>query len=220
MNLLESIIYDEVSRYINEKIYKVPKNNILELGIGAVSKKRKYAKQLWSMIQANYSYIGGCKSFDSIDGDDGFKDFLNGPYIWRMYFGETSSDILGAIIYKATDFGRKRVCSMAKNKEIYMKLIDSEFNKSNHIYGEVSGKTEHILNKDSRTNWINKKDVSNVLDKHIDLEQDVKADKNEKNPYNSERHYYRDLGGEKHRKAMFGHPDLVGGPINRARRNK
>ena len=75
------------------------------------------------MIQANYSYIGGCKSFDSIDGDDGFKDFLNGPYIWRMYFGETPNDILGAIIYKATDFGRKRVCSMAQNKEI-LSVID------------------------------------------------------------------------------------------------
>lgn len=205
-NELQNIIQEEVRRALNE-IYKRPNNDILELGAGAVSKKRKYAKNLWNKLQAAYSYIGGCKSFDSINGDDGFNDFVNGDYIWRIYFGDSREDIRGAAIYKPTQFGRKRICSFGVNLPSYNKTIDKDFNKSNHVYGEVSGKAERFLDKDKRTNWIPKEEVPELLfGKKIDLEQNKEADKNERLPYNKERHYYRKLGDETHRKAMYGHP--------------
>ena len=205
MDILRNIIYEEVRRAINE-IYKAPKNDVLELGDTAVSKKRKYARALWDLIQRNYQYIGGCKSFDSIKGDDGFTDFVNGKYIWRIFLGNDSSEILGIIVYKPTKWGRKRVCSAAVNGDVYRKLIEKEFDKSNHVYGEVSGKSEHMLNKDKRTNWVNKNKVQDILNKDISLERDSEVDKLEKIPYDDNRHYYRQLGGEKHRKAMFGNP--------------
>lgn len=75
------------------------------------------------------------------------------------------------------------------------------------MYGEVSGKAERFLEKDKRANWITKEEVPNFLKgKKIDLEQNKEADKNERLPYNKERHYYRKLGDEAHRKAMYGHP--------------
>ena len=201
-DLIESIIYEEIVRACNEKreilheIYKQKVNGVMELGRSAVSKKRKYAKRLWSLIQKSYAYIG----------DDGFYDFLNGDYIWRIYFGETSNDILGAFIYKHTNFGRKRVCSCAVNREVYNLLNNHDMTKSNHTYAEVSGKPEHIISKDPRTNWVDKNKVSKILRKDIDVDADDEINKSEFTPYDAKRHYYRTIGGTKHRKAMFGNP--------------
>ena len=210
-NELQNIIQEEVRRALNE-IYKRPNNDILELGAGAVSKKRKYAKNLWNKLQAAYSYIGGCKSFDSINGDDGFTDFLEGNYVWRIYFGNSREDIRGAAIYKPTQFGRKRICSFGIDLPSYKKIIDKDFNKSNHVYGEVSGKAERFLQKDKRTNWIPKEKVPKILfGKKISLEQNKDIDSKEKIPYDATRHYYRKLGDETQgyeyvRKCMSGHP--------------
>ena len=102
---LDYIVQEEVRRVLNE-IYKRSNNSILELGANAVSKKKKYAKTLWNKIQQVYSYLGGCKSFDSINGDDGFTDFLYGNYVWRIYFGDSAQDIKAATIYKPTQYGR------------------------------------------------------------------------------------------------------------------
>jgi len=205
-SILRNIIKEAIMESLCE-IYKRPNNGILELGVNAADKKRKYANTLWSIIQRNYAYMGGCKTFDSINGDDGFTDFLNGNYIWRIYFGDSPQDIKAAIIYKPTQYGRKRVCSVGTDKNAYLKTMDDDFTKSNHVYGEVSGKSEHLLQKDKRTNWIPKENVPDLLfGKKINLQQDKNADNNEKIPYDSNRHYYRKLGGETHRKAMFGNP--------------
>ena len=202
---IDLLIENTIRRTINE-FYKRPINGVVELGPTAVSKKRRYAKQIWDMIKEAYVYIGGCKSFDSIDGDDGFNDFLNGDYIWRVYFGEKPKDIMGVTIYKHTKYGRKRICSCAKNRDIYNVLINHDMFKANHVYAEVSGKSEHVLSKDKRTNWVDKEKVPKFLRKDVDLEQDKDVDSMERIPYDSKRHYYRNLGGIKHRKAMFGNP--------------
>lgn len=212
MNLLyetiHRIISEEVQNVLNE-VYKVKPNQIMEFGVGAVSKKRKYAKKLWNMIQSKYAYIGGCKSFDSINGDDGFTDFLNGNYIWRVYFGENANDILGIAVYKPTRFGRKRICSTGESSESYLKLIDDDFKDYNHVYGEVSGKSENFMNKQPKTRWVNSMQASSFLpNKQIDLERDPNADANEKLAYNKSKHYYRLINGEHHRKAMFGNPAI------------
>ena len=210
MNLLyetiHRIISEEVQNVLNE-VYKVKPNQIMEFGTDAVSKKRKYAQRLWNMIQSKYAYIGGCKSFDSINGDDGFTDFLNGKYIWRIYFGENANDILGIVVYKPTKFGRKRICSTGVDKESYLKLIDDDLKDYNHVYGEVSGKSEKFMSKQPKTTWVNNRQVSSFLpNKQIDLNQYPNADSNEKVPYNKDKHYYRLINGERHRKAMFGNP--------------
>lgn len=205
-NYVQRIINEEVSRVLNE-IFKRPTNNILELGPTAVSKKRKYARQVWAMIQKAYNYIGGCKSFDVTNGDDGFYDFLNGNYVWRIYFGKDSNDILGAAVYKPTEFGRKRICSCAKNAKYYKELLNHDFLKHTHTYGEVSGKAEKFLTKDDRTKWVDKEKVSDILKKNVSLERDADADeKEEMIKYDPKRHYYRKIGDEMHRKSMYGNP--------------
>ena len=208
MDRIDRIVNESICIYLKE-VYKVPEFGVLELGIGAVSKKRRYAGIIWDMIQHAYTYIGGCKSFDEYDGDGGYKDFLEGRYIWRIYFGE-GKKIMGVMIYKATKFGRKRIVSCALNREIYNELLKSDLVKSHHVYGEVSGKSEHLLSKNDRVNWVNKEDVGTVLgrDKVVNLDRDEDVDKMERIPYDSRRHYYRSIGGSKHRKAMFGNPDL------------
>lgn len=158
------------------------------------------------MIQRSYAYIGGCKTFDENNGDGGFNDFLNGKYIWRLWL-DNERNVQGCIIYKATIYGRKRVCSCAANKDVYNKLLDYDFDKNNHVYGEVSGKVENGLNKDKRTNWIPKEDVPFFLgNKKVNLEQNKEVDKEERLPYDAYKHYYRILGGTPKRKAMMGHP--------------
>jgi hypothetical protein len=208
---LDYIVQEEVRRVLNE-IYKRSNNSILELGANAVSKKKKYAKTLWNKIQQVYSYIGGCKSFDSINGDDGFTDFLYGNYVWRIYFGDSAQDIKAATIYKPTQYGRKRICSFGNDVKSYNKIIDKDFDKSNHVYGEVSGKAERFLQKDKRTNWIPKEEVPTYLfGKKIELDRQEDIDKQERIPYDATRHYYRKLGDDTqgyvyHRKSMYGNP--------------
>lgn len=210
MNLLyetiQRMVTEEVQSVLNE-VYKVKPNQIMEFGRNAVSKKRKYAKKLWDMIQSKYAYIGGCKSFDSINGDDGFTDFLNGNYIWRVSFGEDANDILGIVVYKPTQFGRKRICSTSESAEAYLNIIDNDFKKFNHVYGEVSGKAENFMNKQPKTRWVSSQQASSFLpNKQIELEQNPEADANERLAYNKDKHYYRLINGEPHRKAMFGNP--------------
>lgn len=201
---LRSMIYEAIN-----EVFKTVQNGVQEFGPGASSKKQRFAKPLWDLIQRNYSYIGGCKSFDEQNGDGGFNDFVYGPYVWKIYFGENSRDLQGIVVYKQTKYGRKRVCSAATNREAYQQMIDNDFIKSNHVYAEVSGKSENVMNKDDRTNWVNKNQVGQILGKEVFLNQDEKADSHEKLPY-ADRHYYRYINGEKHRKAMCGNPAIPG----------
>jgi len=205
---LQRFIIEEVKRALNE-IYKRPDNGILELGANAVSKKLKYAKRAWALIQKCYEYIGGCKSFESVNGDDGFTDFVHGEYVWRIFFGDSSNDIKGIMVYKPTEFGRKRICSASVNKEIYNKMMEKDFYKSTHAYSEVSGKAEHQLGKDPRTNWLSNQEAAKVLrGKKIYTQPDAEINDKEFDPYVPDSHYYRDISNEKHRKRMFGHPML------------
>ena len=89
--LNEETIHRFIIESLNE-IFKKPSNDILKLGPTAVSKKKKFAKQVWNIIQRAYSYLeDGCMSFDASKGESkeagnyGFHDFLYGPYVWALY---------------------------------------------------------------------------------------------------------------------------------------
>lgn len=188
------------------EIFKVPKNEIREFGVNAISKKKKYARIAWEMIQNNYKSLGGCKTFDDMNGDGGFNDFLYGKYIWRIYFGDNSNKLLGISVYKPTKFGRKIVCVAAINKGTFNTLLVSDLDKSTHTYGEVSGKPEHILNNNPKVNWIPNGDASHILGKQVNVNRDEKIDALEEIPYRKGIHYTRDIGGTPIRKGLFGNP--------------
>lgn len=202
-NLYE-IIKSCVKNSINE-IFKEPRNSICEFGVNAYSKKIKYAKSVWNLIQRSYRAIGGCKSFKEIGGDGGFNDFLTSKYIWRVFF-DNDGKVIGAAIYKTSEFGRKMICIAALNKIIFNKLIEKDLNKSVHTYGEASGKPEHLLNNIQNISWVPNADAGNIINKETDINQHPEIDKNELTPYNPNIHYYRDIAGVKHRKALFGNP--------------
>ena len=212
---LSKIIRESINSIIKERflyenredeIFKVPKNEIREFGVNAYSKKKKYARQAWNLIVASYKYAGGCKSFDDMNGDGGFNDFINGNYIWRIYFGDNANQILGIRVYKPTKFGRKSVCGAAINRNVFNALFDKDLDKSNHTYGEVSGKPEHILSDNPRTNWIPNTDVASILGKEIEIDRNPEIDAKERYPYRNGINYYRKIGGTLTRKGLQGNP--------------
>lgn len=120
--LNEDIIHKYLIESLNE-IFKKSSNDILKLGSNAVSKKKRFAKQVWKIIQKAYSYLkDGCISFDPIEGESkeegnyGYHDFLYGPYVWALYFNEDRKTIAAVRIFKKTKFGLKSICS-ANNKD-------------------------------------------------------------------------------------------------------
>ena len=97
--LSEEFIHKALIASINE-IFKKPSNDLLKLGPKAISKKKRFAKQVWNIIQKAYSYLeDGCMSFNPAKGENkeagnyGFHDFLYGPYIWALYFNEDRKTI-------------------------------------------------------------------------------------------------------------------------------
>lgn len=221
--LSEETIHKVLIESLNE-IFKKPSNGILKLNPGAISKKKKFAKQVWNIIQKAYSYLeDGCMSFDASKGESkeagnyGFHDFLYGPYIWALYFNADRKTIAAVRIFKKTKFGMKSICS-AKNKDAensrdaYQKIetnyIDNPFM---HAYGEISDAPEHLRRKRENPNFVPVDKVKKVLQgKEIDDIEDPNFDKehNIRDKFLSDYNYYRTLGGKRHRKIMTGFPNV------------
>lgn len=210
--LIKEIINEEIDKLINES-FKTPTSNYLVFRANAVSKKRKYANVLWNIIQKNYADIGGCKSFEDMNGDGGFNDFVNGRYIWKVYFDRNRQPV-GIIVYRPTGIGRKMICMASNQRYAFDKLVDSDLRGDSGVYGEVSGKPEHILRKNPKINWIDNDKVQGIFDReggwkrYINLVRNKSIDDKEKIPYDPYTHYYRMIGGgdnpEVFRKAMYG----------------
>ena len=221
--LNEEFIHKALIASINE-IFKKPSNDILKLGPTAISKKKKFAKQVWTIIQKAYSYLeDGCMSFEPSEGESkeagnyGFHDFLYGPYVWALYFNEDRKTIAAVRIFKKTKFGLKSICSAnnkdAENSRDAYRKIDANYldNPSMHAYGEISDAPEHLRRKRENPNFVpvdkvkkvlQGKDINDVEDPNFDKEHNIR-DKFLPN-YN----YYRTLGGKTHRKIMTGFPNV------------
>lgn len=214
--LIKEIVNEEINKLIEES-FKTPKSNCLTLGRGAISKKRRYAKELWAIIEKNYSSIGGCKSFEDNNGDGGFNDFVTGNYVWKIYFDRNKRPI-GVNVYRPTRIGRKLICMASKEKYAFDHLMNGDLKRGSGVYGEVSGKPEHLLRKNPNVYWIDKNRVQGIFDSEggwkrlVDLSQNDDIDKEERIPYNYNTHYYRKIGVDNNaktfRKAMFGHPNI------------
>lgn len=221
--LSEQTIHKALINSINE-IFKKPSNDILKLGPKAISKKKRFAKQVWNIIQKAYSYLeDGCMSFNPAKGESkeagnyGYHDFLYGPYIWALYFNEDRKTIAAIKIFKKTEFGMKGICSAnnkdAENSRDAYRKIDKRYidNPSMHAYGEISDAPEHIRRKRKNPNFVpvdkvkkvlQGKDINDVEDPNFEKEHNIR-DKF-LNGYN----YYRTLGGKTHRKIMTGFPNV------------
>lgn len=224
--LIKEIINEEINKIIDES-FKVPISNYLIFGVNAISKKRKYAKILWNIIQKNYSDIGGCKSFEDTNGDGGFNDFFTGKYIWKIYFDRNRQPI-GINVYRPTKIGRKIICSASNDKYAFNNLMKSDLRRGSGVYGEVSGKPEHILRKNPNVYWINNNKVQGIFDneggwkRFVNLSQNKDVDDEERIPYDPSTHYYRQIGSgdnaKTFRKAMFGHPNIPKYPTSNINR--
>lgn len=221
--LSEEIIHKALIASINE-IFKKPSDDILKLGPTAISKKKRFAKQVWAIIQKAYSYLeDGCMSFDPSEGESkeagnyGFHDFLYGPYVWVLYFNADRKTIAAIKIFKTTKFGLKSIC-LANNKDAensrdaYRK-IDKRYidNPSMHAYGEISDAPEHLRRKRENPNFVPVDKVKKVLQgKDIDDVEDPNFDKehNIRDKFLNNYNYYRTLGGKTHRKIMTGFPNV------------
>ena len=221
--LTEEILHKALVDSINE-IFKKPSDDILKLGPTAISKKKRFAKQVWAIIQKAYSYLeDGCMSFEPSKGESkeagnyGYHDFLYGPYVWVLYFNADRKTIAAIKIFKTTKFGLKSICSAnnkdAENSRDAYRKMDKKYidNPSMHAHGEISDAPEHLRRKKENPNFVPvdkvrkllpKKDIYDVENPDFDKEHNIR-DKF-LNGYN----YYRNLGGKMHRKIMTGFPNV------------
>lgn len=221
MIINEETIHKALMASINE-IFKKPKNDILKLGPTAISKKKKFAKQAWNIIQKAYSYLkDGCKSFDPVEGESqekgnyGFYDFLHGKYIWVLYMNEDGQTINALRIFKPTLYGMKSVCSAA-NKDVeqgkpsYKNINDRYINNpSMHAYGEMSDAAEHMARKDPKSNFVPVDRVKRILfgkDINTKRNKDYEDETKPRDEFLDGYNYYRKIGDDDHRKIMVGHP--------------
>ena len=221
--LSEEFLHNALIASINE-IFKKPSNDILKLGPTAVSKKKKFAKQVWNIIQRAYSYLeDGCMSFDASKGESkeagnyGFHDFLYGPYVWALYLNGDRKTIAAVRIFKQTKFGLKSICSAnnkdAENSREAYRNIDANYldTPSMHAYGEISDAPEHLRRKRENPNFVPVDKVKKVLQgKDINDVEDPDFDKehNIRDKFLNNYNYYRTLGGKTHRKIMTGFPNV------------
>jgi hypothetical protein len=196
------------TQYLNENF----KNFI---GPDSIEDRRKYADEVWDILQKSYAHIGGMKG----SGFGTKEDIITNIPFWKLY---TKNDkVIAAVFYKDKN-GRKAVAIATDGSDVASKVIDSIYKASLGVaYGEKSGRAlgkmmkatdwktlEPFLMKPEHVKKITGDDTISV-DKfgYDSLEPDDKFtyDKYPKlRPYM----YVRSLGGEMHLKVSMGTPNL------------
>jgi len=196
------------SQFINENY----KNFI---GTSSTEDRRKWAPQVWNILQKSYQDIGGIKG-------TGFKsqeDMIQNIPFWKLYV--KNDKVLVAVFYKDKN-GRKTVAIATDGSESAMKVVGDVYKASIGVsYGEKSGPA---LGKMMKTvDWSDlepfmlKPETVNKLtgDEVIPIKKFGTANLDEKDLFTYNKYpqlrpymYVRELGGEMHLKVAMGTPNL------------
>jgi hypothetical protein len=159
--------------------------------------KRKYAHQVWDILQSSYSNLpGGFATAANID------ELIEKSWLWKLV--KRNGKIVAVQIYK-DQYGRKGIAGGTDGSEIGKK----EFNKIaiddiklNRSWAEVSGAPEYIMNKLGAT------PIPNTLAATLTGKEILSL-----NPDGF--HYTRLIAGKPYEKIIFGTANLPDAAINK-----
>jgi hypothetical protein len=197
--------------YIYENMLAEKFRNFVGYNVAVVSDKKKYADQVWDMLQSSYRDIGGIKG-------NGFRskdDMINNIPMWKLYF---SGGVLRYVIMYKDKQGRKSVAmgtdGTNEAKEAYKKEIISELNRTWSERSKAALITTYRAVGDDFTKYaIPVDDVKNLLpeddiipyigNEHIVSDSDKAT--LDKIPKQLHKYFYlRDIAGHLHLKMAVG----------------
>lgn len=170
--------------------------------------KKKYAKEIWDMLQRSYAPIGGVhgNGFHNID------DMVKSNHMFKV--GIRNGKPVMAAIYKNKDGGRKKVALGTDGSDEGIALardsLKAEFT-TGRAFGEISGPVMGAVKKMIApevllTFLVPASEVSAMIGKEITpgAGADMRT-AGENDPYNPY-YYQRRIGGEMHTKVAYGDP--------------
>jgi hypothetical protein len=183
----------------NDKYSMRFKEFLTETYINAIDPddKKKYARQVWDILQSSYSGLpGGFATASSID------ELIEKSWLWKM--AKKNGKIVAVQIYK-DQYGRKGIAGgtdgSAVGKEEFNKIVVDDI-KLNRSWAEVSGAPEYIMKK------LGAPAIPNTLAATLTGKEILNL-----NPDGY--HYTRLINGEPHEKVMYGTVNLPTEVINK-----
>lgn len=197
-NVLASAVHQALSYF--DKVNNVLKESVVnEHFINVVMKDEdadvdKYANEVWDILQASYAPIGGLLGCDDVEMLKDDSDF------WKL--SRKNGKIVAVAIYTFKRGGRKMMYggtdgTVEGKTELYRIISDDVRLKDRRAWVEVSGKMEHIYQKQGAT-------PIPALTAQL-----IMKDKKFVNIHDDGYHYDRVIGGEVHTKIMMGNPDKI-----------
>ena len=185
------------------------------IGPSSVEGRKKYADQVWDILQKSYAPIGGIKG----NGFASKEDIVNNLPMWKIFVrGET---VKAAVFYKDKN-GRKAVAIATDGTEEGKNIVKDIYKSSLKVsYGEKSGPAlgllmKQIANKDIPRYFMKPDRVQELTGDHcipvskFGVDNLDPGDKRtwDKFPQLHPYFYVRELGGEMHLKATAGTGNL------------
>lgn len=156
--------------------------------------KKKYAQQVWDVIQQSYKPVGGIHGhgFKNID------DMISNIHMWKVF--RRGDEVKVVMMYKDKG-GRKRVAiatdGSKEGKNMLAKMLKDEY-KSGRAYGEVS---------DNSLNFIRKQFTESEFKSFVIPVDIVKKILKDDEITDIDGYFYqRNIGGHFHTKLMLGNP--------------
>lgn len=195
--------------------YSLTENYKNFIGKDSIENRRRWADQVWDIVQSSYAAIGGIKG----SGFNTKEDMITNIPFWKIY---TKKDkVIAAFFYKDKS-GRKIVAMGIDGSDLSVKITDSVYKASLGVsYGEKSGRALGKMMKTVKWNdlkgfLLEPSVVQKVTGKKTTPISDFNAsDLDEKDRFTYEKYpelrpwmYVRELGGEMHLKVSMGTPNL------------
>ena len=173
-----------LTQYLNEAL-------ICERFLNAFSKEdmRKYADEVWDILQKAYAYCGGMAGMDSVD------QLIDETDMWKMV--RKNGKIVAVSTYSNKRSGRK-ICyggqdGSEEGKIAFKKILEEDFKlKDRQSWAEVSGPMEVTALKQG------------AMPIPAYIAELIMKDKTFDNIHKDGFHYTRMIGGEPHTKLMVG----------------
>ena len=173
-----------LTQYLNEAL-------ICERFLNAFSKEdmRKYADEVWDILQKAYAYCGGMAGMDSVD------QLIDETDMWKMV--RKNGKIVAVSTYSNKRSGRK-ICyggqdGSEEGKIAFKKILEEDFKlKDRQSWAEVSGPMEVTALKQG------------AMPIPAYIAELIMKDKTFDSIHEDGFHYTRMIGGEPHTKLMVG----------------